>query len=113
MGLPDQTLQEIIASVVFIHNLGLQIKVASFSPIPGTLEFERAVAKGYIERDIDPLLTNKTIYPLHHEQMTMEMFRQIRVLAHILNQAALQGLSLFDGKDIGRAVAKVLKQIHE
>jgi radical SAM superfamily enzyme YgiQ (UPF0313 family) len=113
MGLPDQTLQEIISSIIFIHNLGLQIKLASFSPIPGTLEFERAVTKGYIEKDIDPLLTNKTIYPLHNEQMTMEIFRQIRVLAQILNQAALQGLSLFDGRDIGRAVLKVIKQIHE
>lgn len=113
MGLPDQTLQEIIASMVFIHNLGIQIKLASFSPIPGTLEFERAVIKGYIAGDVDPLLTNKTIYPLHNQQMTMEIFRQIRVLAQVLNQAALQGLSLFDGQDIGRAVAQVVKQIHE
>ncbi len=48
MGLPDQSLEEVVASIIFVNNLGVIVRLASFSPIPGTREFERAVARGLI-----------------------------------------------------------------
>lgn len=113
MGLPDQSIEEIIASIIFLHNLGVQIRLASFSPIPGTKEFEKAVEHGYIKKDIDPLLTNKTIFPLNNEIISYESYRKIRTFSQILNQAAMQELSLFKDHTIGSAVRNVVKGINE
>jgi radical SAM superfamily enzyme YgiQ (UPF0313 family) len=57
-GLPDQPVKEVEAAVRFTHALGMQAKLALFSPIPGTPDGDRA-----LERDADPLLHNNTVYP--------------------------------------------------
>lgn len=57
-GLPDQPLSEVEASIRFVHGLGVQAKLALFSPIPGTPDGDRALPAG-----ADPLLHNNTVYP--------------------------------------------------
>jgi radical SAM superfamily enzyme YgiQ (UPF0313 family) len=111
MGLPDQELEEVLASIIFIHNLGIQVRLASFSPIPKTREFQRAVDHGYIDENIDPLLTNKTIFPLSNQTFSYEMFRKLRAFSYVLNEAVMRGLSLFTDKSIGNAVRKAVSQI--
>ena len=95
MGLPDQSIDEILASAVFINNLGLMIRLASFSPIAGTVDFERAVQNKQIPADIDPLLTNKTIFPLHSVVKSYNTFRKIRVFANMLNDAVQKDFTPF------------------
>ncbi|MGC9333242.1 MAG: B12-binding domain-containing radical SAM protein [Anaerolineae bacterium] len=58
VGLPGQPLDEVEKSVQFVHGLGVQAKLALFSPIPGTPDGDRAIAP-----DADPLLHNNTVYP--------------------------------------------------
>ncbi len=111
MGLPGQSLEEVIASVLFVHNLGVQVRLASFSPIPGTREFDRAVEAGKIPADIDPLLTNKTIFPLRDQNFTYETFRKVREFTQILNEAAKRGLRLFKDPLLGRQVRKVVSEM--
>jgi len=111
MGLPGQSLDEILESIVFLNNLGVQVQMASYSPIPGTLDFQRAVDSGLISEDIDPLLTNKTIFPLKNEILDYETFRKIRIFSQILNDAARQGLAPFARNNIGKSLGKVLKRI--
>ncbi len=111
MGLPGQSLEEIIASIIFVNNLGVIVRLASFSPIHGTLEFERAVKKGLIPQDVDPLLTNKSIYPLANEILTYETFRKIRKFARILNEAATNEITLFNDDSLGTAVKKVVREM--
>jgi len=113
MGLPNQPIEEIIDSIIFVHNLGIQIRLASFSPIQGTEEFEKAVEQGFIDEDIDPLLTNKTIFPLNNENISYETFRKIRIFSQILNQATQQELSLFKDQSIGSSVRNVVRDINE
>ena len=100
MGLPEQSLDEILNSIIFVNNLGVQVKLASFSPIPRTKDFERAIASGKISRDIDPLLTNNTIFPLKSPELDYETFREIRIFSHILNDAAKKGMSPFANNPI-------------
>ena len=57
-GLPGQMLAEVEDTVEFVNRLGVQAKLALFSPIPGTPEGDRALAPG-----ADPLLHNNTVYP--------------------------------------------------
>jgi hypothetical protein len=57
-GLPGQPLSEVEATVRFVHRLGVQAKLALFSPIPGTTDGDRA-----LPASADPLLHNNTVYP--------------------------------------------------
>jgi radical SAM superfamily enzyme YgiQ (UPF0313 family) len=57
-GLPDQPLSEVEATIRFVHHLGVQAKLALFSPIPGTPDGDRALPEG-----ADPLLHNNTVRP--------------------------------------------------
>ncbi len=108
MGLPDQGIDEILASAIFVNKLGLMIRLASFSPIPGTVDFDRAVQNGQIPQDIDPLLTNKTIFPLHGGLHSYEIFRKIRVFAQMLNNAALKNFSPFAEEPFLTGLQKVV-----
>jgi len=111
MGLPGQDLEEVIASILFVHQLGVQVRLASFSPIPGTREFDKAVAAGKIAADIDPLLTNKSIFPLSDDTFTYETFRKVRVFAQTLNDAVQRDLRMFSDPLLGRQVRNVIKQM--
>jgi radical SAM superfamily enzyme YgiQ (UPF0313 family) len=57
-GVPGQRLADVETSVRFVHHLGVQAKLALFSPIPGTPDGDLALWPG-----ADPLLHNNTVYP--------------------------------------------------
>jgi len=63
VGLHDQDISGIKEGILRVRSLGAQPRLAYFSPIPGTLEWERLVAKGYLDEKIDPLLQNKLVFP--------------------------------------------------
>lgn len=113
MGLPEQSVEEIIASMIFVHKLGIQIRLASFSPIPGTVEYDRAVKSGLIEKNADPLLTNKSIFPLHTNNFDYQIYRKIRLFSHILNYSVQRGLIMFDDNPFSESIIKVVSQLHE
>jgi radical SAM superfamily enzyme YgiQ (UPF0313 family) len=109
MGLPDQHIDEILESIIFVNNLGVQVKLASFSPIPKTRDFEHAVKSGYISANIDPLLTNKTIFPLKSPDLDYETFRKVRIFSHMLNDAAKKNMVPFAKNTIGNSLRRILK----
>ncbi len=61
-GLPDQAFEEVRAGVEFLKSLDISVYLTEYSPIPGTRDFNRLVSKGVIPEDIDPLLTNNTVF---------------------------------------------------
>ncbi|WP_353684931.1 radical SAM protein [Thermodesulfovibrio sp. 3907-1M] len=61
-GLPEQTLDEVRASVEFLRKLRVRIHLTEFSPIKGTYYWQRLVRTGVISEDLDPLLTNNSIF---------------------------------------------------
>jgi len=109
MGLPEQEFDEVISSIFFVNNLGVQIKLASYSPIPGTKDFERAVANGMLSPDIDPLLTNNSIFPLRKSDKEYETYKRIRSFAQMLNSAAKQQFTPIKEDQIGSALASILR----
>jgi hypothetical protein len=62
IGRPGQRVERVRATVDFAHRLGVQVRAAQFSPIPGTEEWQRAVEAGFIPADADPLLHNNSVY---------------------------------------------------
>ena len=61
-GLPGQPLDEVREGVEFLKRLGVRIHLTEFSPIPHTRMWRELVAAGVIDDDMDPLLTNNTVF---------------------------------------------------
>jgi radical SAM superfamily enzyme YgiQ (UPF0313 family) len=63
VGRPGQSVEAAWATVAYVHRLGVPVRTAQFSPIPGTEEWAAAVVAGDIAADADPLLHNNSVYP--------------------------------------------------
>jgi radical SAM superfamily enzyme YgiQ (UPF0313 family) len=63
VGLPGQNVSGVRESIRNVHDHGVLPHLAYFSPIPGTPEWEKLVSRGYLEKNADPLLHNKIIFP--------------------------------------------------
>lgn len=61
-GLPGQGIEEVKEGVEFLKDLGVRINLTEFSPIPGTQCWKELKDRGIIKDDIDPLLTNNTVF---------------------------------------------------
>lgn len=61
-GLPGQQWEEVKDGVSFLKSLGVSIYLTEFSPIRGTKSWSELVGKGVIHDDLDPLLTNNTVF---------------------------------------------------
>lgn len=62
LGLPGQGPEEVRDGVEFVHSLGVRPYLAEFSPIPGTAEWLKLRAQGIVHEEMDPLLTNNTVF---------------------------------------------------
>ncbi len=94
-GLPGQPLSEVEATIRFVHRLGVQAKLALFSPIPGTPEGDCALPEG-----ADPLFHNDTVYPYLQGAQYVSELQRLKHLALTGNTALvsasrpdLQGLT--------------------
>ncbi|MFN4227052.1 MAG: B12-binding domain-containing radical SAM protein [Candidatus Ratteibacteria bacterium] len=79
-GLPEQKPQEVIETIQVLKNYPVKIKIAEYSPIPGTVDF--AIAKKiYPDLPIsNPLFQNNSIYPLwnfDNKWMTINYIKQL------------------------------------
>jgi len=104
MGLPGQSLDEVVESMIFVTSLGAKAKLTSFSPIPGTVEWKRAVRDCGFPADADPLLTNNSIYPLRNQDITYMHFQQLRHLSKALNYNLDQGINFFNQSSLAKMV---------
>ena len=78
IGRPGQDVERARDTVRFAHDLGVQVRTAQFSPIPGTAEWAQAVESGFIAPDTDPLLHNNSIYPCRQAAECEALKIQIR-----------------------------------
>lgn len=83
-GLPGQPLSEVRDTVRYVHQLGVQAKLALFSPIPGTPDGDRVLPS-----DADPLLHNNTVYPYLLGKEYVGELQQIKQLAKDGNASAV------------------------
>jgi radical SAM superfamily enzyme YgiQ (UPF0313 family) len=63
-GLPGQELKEVEEGIKFLQDLDLRVNLTEFSPIPGTPCWEELISSGIISENIDPLLTNNSVFSL-------------------------------------------------
>jgi radical SAM superfamily enzyme YgiQ (UPF0313 family) len=89
MGLPGQQVAEVMESVQFCTRLGVKVRLAAFSPIPGTEEWDRAILTGAISAEDDLLLTNNTVLPLRSKEFTWKTVERLRHWVATLNKTPL------------------------
>lgn len=80
VGLPDQEASSIREDIRRVQDLSVKPRLAYFSPVPGTEEWQKLVEKGQIDIDADPLLHNKLTFPYLWGHLSPEEFIEIKYL---------------------------------
>jgi radical SAM superfamily enzyme YgiQ (UPF0313 family) len=86
-GLPGQPLSEVEDTVRFVQQLGVQAKLALFSPVPGTPDGDAALPAG-----ADPLWHNNTVYPYLLGEDYVQELQRIKQLAKEGNATLVRDL---------------------
>ena len=60
-GLPEQPPEITLDDMLYVHGLGVKIRLAQFSPIPGTNDWQNAVVLG-MDSHIDLINTNTSFF---------------------------------------------------
>lgn len=84
-GLPEQSLDEVRAGVDFLKRLKVRIHLTEFSPIKGTYYWDELVKKGIIPDDLDPLLTNNTIFSELFSGYSREELQRLKIEVNQFN----------------------------
>ncbi len=82
VGLPDQDVSGVREGILNVCNLGAQPRLAYFSPIPGTSDWEKIVSRRYLENDADPLLHNKMVFPYVWGNIAPDEFESLKKALH-------------------------------
>ncbi|MBP7021419.1 MAG: radical SAM protein [Planctomycetes bacterium] len=96
--LPDQTVEDIVDGLIYVHQQGGYIKLADYSPVPHTQDFEKIMAKYNIDPQ-EPLYQNKTTLPIFMGYSEEETVHPIKSLVKALNSSLDHGVNLFAGKN--------------
>ena len=92
-GLPGQEFNEVDEGVEFLKHLGVRIYLSEFSPIPGTSCWRDLVSQGTLSDDIDPLLTNNSVYAALYSGYSMTAIQTLK--KKVLNYNRLPDQSRF------------------
>lgn len=113
MGLPNQPMEEVIETILYANNLGIQVRLASFSPIPGTKDYQRAIESGFLPENPDPLITNKTVIPLSRTPEAYHRFQAVSQFASMLNEGVKRGVTFFQPAEFRKALFKAMERVRE
>lgn len=78
-GLPGQSLDEVRAGVDFLKKLKVRIHLTEFSPIKGTHYWKELVRTGVIPDDLDPILTNNSIFSEIFSGYSRQQLQQLKL----------------------------------
>jgi radical SAM superfamily enzyme YgiQ (UPF0313 family) len=78
-GLPGQELEEVKEGVKFLKSLHVRINLTEFSPIPFTSCWDELKGRGIIKNDIDPLLTNNSVFFRLYSGYDLDAFEKLKL----------------------------------
>jgi hypothetical protein len=88
-SLPGQDFDEVRAGVEFLKALDVKINLTEFSPVPGTKCWTDLLSSGAIKEDIDPLLTNNSVFTSLFSGYDPEELERLKL--HVKEHNAGQG----------------------
>ena len=86
-GLPGQQLEEVEEGKQFLKSLDVRINLTEFSPIPYTACWEELKSRGIIDDNIDPILTNNTVFSILYSDYDMQGLEKLRLDVKQYNSA--------------------------
>ncbi|MBU4306042.1 MAG: radical SAM protein [Candidatus Omnitrophica bacterium] len=86
IGFPGQREENIVADMDFVHSLGAQIDLSSYSLVPQSAQWNDFIRKGIIAENTDPLLLSHTVFPLLFGGFDTVLMKKLRNYAGILNR---------------------------
>lgn len=89
MGLSGQTPENVKESILFVRDLGVRISMSNYSPIPGTAEWKKDISV-LPELEKEPLLTNKSFFPMKNSRFTYDDYEQLKSLVSTSNRFVLE-----------------------
>jgi len=92
-GLPKQNPELTLQDLLFVHGLGVKIRLAQFSPIPGTKDWWNAVDAG-MDENIDLVCTNSSIFAQQWGENYYQKQREFHQFVKILNYTVDLDLTL-------------------
>jgi len=110
MGLPGQALEEVISSVLFVTQCGIKTKLARFSPIPGTREWDRAVEMYGFDPQADPLLHNNSVHPFVSKNLTEADLGNMALWTQCINQELDLGVNGMDGSGVSKGMRETFRK---
>jgi len=78
-GLPGQQLEEVEEGKQFLKSLDVRINLTEFSPMPYTACWEELKSRGIIDDNIDPILTNNTVFSILYSEYDMQGLEKLRL----------------------------------
>ena len=102
-GLPGETFEEAARNVAAVHAAGVPVRLAQYSPIPGTAYFEKARASAPVDVT-EPLLQNNTAVPILDRE-AYRMHERLKALVQRLNDSLASGRRLVSVEDLRDAEA--------
>lgn len=85
-GLPGQNLELTVEDMLFAHALGVKIRLAQFSPIPGTKDWDKAIKYG-MDNKIDLVCTNSSVFAREWGAEYYHMQQKFHHFSRVLNYA--------------------------
>jgi len=86
MGASYIDMEKTMDDILFINSLGAKAVLASYSPIPGTLDYKVMVRNKIIKENLDPLWHNKAIFSELLIPAYIKKAREIRRFTSNLNK---------------------------
>ena len=94
VGLPGQSLSDILASIRLVHRCGIQVRVCEFTPIPGTSEGPQGTEDRCLAENEEPLLHNNSYYSASSLPDPWVTIEKIKQQARAGNRLLLKGVSV-------------------
>jgi len=86
IGAPWLDIKKTLNDIMFINSLGVKAILASYSSIPGTLDYQILIKNKILKKDTDPLWHNKTVFGELLKPSYIEEIKRIRRLTSMLNK---------------------------
>ncbi len=77
-GLPGQTFEMVLKDIEFVKRIGIKIKIANYSPIPGTTDFLKLKPEIMAELKAEPLKQNEFYFLTINNDYTWEQNEEIK-----------------------------------
>jgi radical SAM superfamily enzyme YgiQ (UPF0313 family) len=87
-GMPDQRAEEVEMSLRHAAGFGIRVRLAEYSPVPGSPLWAKAVRRSRFDLEGEPLTHNNSLLPMRWQGFTLEDLERLKTLSRSSREAA-------------------------